>query len=75
MAKSQSFVAPIDMSERVLADGRVLVPGEHIDLDDEARADDHNARLIEEGQLLEAPSAGEQSPKTKSTQKDNGGEV
>jgi hypothetical protein len=51
--KSAQFVAPIDQSERVLADGRVLVPGEPVDLDDDAQQDPHNARLIEEGQLLE----------------------
>ena len=50
--KSAQFVAPIDQSERVLADGRVLVPGEPVDLDDDAQKDPHNARLIEEGQLL-----------------------
>lgn len=75
-SSSQSFVAPIDTSERVLSDGRVLVPGEPIDLDGEAQSDDHNARLIEEGQLIEVQTTVEQqSSKTKSTQKDSGGEA
>jgi hypothetical protein len=48
-----NFVAPLGSSERVLSSGQVVVPGEPIALDDEATSDEHNKRLIEEGQLLE----------------------
>jgi hypothetical protein len=48
-----NFVAPLGSSERVLSSGQIVVPGEPIELDDEATSDEHNKRLIEEGQLLE----------------------
>lgn len=47
------FSSPIDASERTLADGRVVVPGEPIELSKDDLKDPHNMRLIEEGQLLE----------------------
>jgi hypothetical protein len=46
------FVGPIHGRERVLSDGRVIVPGEEFELDDEAQKDEHNKRLIESGQVL-----------------------
>jgi len=71
----KTYIAPIDKSERVLSDGRVAIPGVPLDLDDDAQADEHNARLIDEGQLLELPSAGGQSVGTQSAQTEDGGEV
>lgn len=53
MAKSKNYVARVDASERVLTGGRVAVPGVPFPLDDDAQKDEHNARLIEEGQILE----------------------
>lgn len=53
MPKDKRFVAPLDSSERVLSDGRIAVPGEQVALDNDAQKDDHNKRLIEEGQLVE----------------------
>lgn len=55
MAKSKNYVARVDASERVLSGGRIAVPGTPVPLDDDAQKDEHNARLIEEGQLLEVP--------------------
>lgn len=52
-SKSKTFVSPYGASERVLAGGGIVVPGDTIDLDDEAQGDEHNKRLIEEGQLIE----------------------
>jgi hypothetical protein len=40
-----------------LDDGRVIEPGGYVELDDDATDADHNKRLIEEGQLIEAPEA------------------
>lgn len=51
----KSFVARLDSTERVLADGRVVVPGEPFDLSVDDQKDQHNKRLIEEGQIVEAP--------------------
>jgi len=51
------FVGAQGASERVLADGRVVIPGEVIDLKPEDLKDEHNKRLVDEGQLLEAPKA------------------
>jgi hypothetical protein len=56
VSKDKQFVAPLGSSERVLATGQILVPGEPVTLDDEAQKDAHTARLIEEGQLLEVQS-------------------
>lgn len=50
---SKQFASPIDASERVLADGRVIVPGTPVDLDDESQKSAHNQRLIAERQLIE----------------------
>lgn len=47
------YVAPIDASEYVLADGRIVVPGESVDLSDSDVDEPHNKRLIESGQLIE----------------------
>jgi|1185.fasta_scaffold1596724_2 hypothetical protein len=59
MAQSQSktYVAPLDVTERVLADGRVITPGEPFELSASDQNDDHNRRLIEEGKFSEATSA------------------
>lgn len=54
MPKDKRYVAPVDSSERVLSDGRIAVPGEPLALDNDALKDEHNKRLIEEGQLLES---------------------
>ena len=51
----KSYVTKLDSSERVLASGRVLVPGEPVDLDSDELKDPHNKRLIDEGQIVEAP--------------------
>lgn len=66
MAKDKQYVAPLGSSERVLTNGQVAVPGESVTLDDEAQKDEHNARLIEEGQLLEVQA--------KASPKKDGGE-
>lgn len=66
MSKDKQYVAPLGTSERVLASGRVIVPGERITLAEEDQKDEHNARLIEEGQLLEV--------QTKANPKKDGGE-
>jgi len=66
--KSKQFVSPIDRSERVLSDGRFLVPGEPFDLSEEEQQDQHNARLIEEGQILEV------EPQTQTQSTKGGGE-
>lgn len=47
------YLVTADASERVLADGRVLVPGEPVELKPEEAREPHNARLIEEGQIVE----------------------
>jgi hypothetical protein len=53
------YVAPFDASERVLSDGRPITPGEPIELKSEDLKDEHNKRLIEEGQLIKATEAKE----------------
>jgi hypothetical protein len=53
VGKSKKFVAPYGSSENVLSDGRVLIPGEPVELDDDALKDEHNQRLIEDGQIAE----------------------
>lgn len=52
------FMAPIDQSERVLVNGRYVVPGTQFQMTDEEQALEHNARLIEERQILEVPPEG-----------------
>lgn len=47
------FVGPLDATERVLADGRPIVPGEPFELKGDALKDPHNKRLIDEGQIVE----------------------
>jgi hypothetical protein len=58
-----NFVAPHGSTEHVLNNGSVAIPGEEITLDEEAMADPHNKRLIDEGQILEVAQSG--SPKKK----------
>lgn len=47
------YLINADASERVLADGRVLIPGEPVELDPDQAKEPHNKRLIDEGQLVE----------------------
>jgi hypothetical protein len=56
VAKSSQYAAPITGTERVLSSGRVVVPGEYFQLDDEELNDDHTKRLLDEGQILEVAS-------------------
>lgn len=51
--KSKMFSVRTDASERILSDGRVLVRGEPVSLDEDEQNDPHNKRLIEEGQVIE----------------------
>jgi hypothetical protein len=46
------FQATYDSKERVLADGRVVVPGEPFDLTSDDQKDSHNKRLIDSGQIV-----------------------
>jgi hypothetical protein len=50
---NKSFIAPFGISERVLAGGRVIVPGEPFEMSAEELADDHNKRVFEEGKVQE----------------------
>lgn len=47
------FYSPVDATERILASGRPVAPGETFDLKAEEVKDPHNKRLIEEGQIIE----------------------
>lgn len=67
MAKPSKFVSPPNASEHVLSDGRVLTPWEPVELDADALKDEHNKRLIEEGQIVEVKEG-------KSTSTSSGGE-
>jgi len=58
MASGKSFVASFDVSERVLADGRIITPGEPFELSAADQKDPHNARLIEEGKFSEVQTEG-----------------
>lgn len=49
----KKFASPLGSSERVLSDGSVATPGEPVMLDADAQKDEHNKRLIDEGQLVE----------------------
>lgn len=55
-----TFYAPHDASERLLASGRPLTPGATFQLTSDEMKDTHNKRLIEEGKILEVPTAKEQ---------------
>jgi hypothetical protein len=46
-----------------LADGSILAPGEAKELDAEAQADPYNARLIEEGRIVDTTAVIEEEPK------------
>lgn len=50
---SEKFYSPWDASERILASGRPLSPGEFVELTDEEMKDPHNKRLLAEGNLLQ----------------------
>lgn len=49
----KQFVTPVDSTERVLSSGQVLVPGEPVELSADDQKDEHNKRLIDEGQIVE----------------------
>jgi hypothetical protein len=49
----KQYTARVDSTERVLSSGQVLVPGEPADLSAEDQKDEHNKRLIDEGQIVE----------------------
>lgn len=55
-----SYASPLDSSERVLADGRVVTPGIIVELTKEDEKDEHNKRLIDEGQLVKVVAIKEQ---------------
>jgi hypothetical protein len=46
-------------TEAALADGRPLIRGEYVNLSREEAEDDHNNRLIADGQLLPTTTTGE----------------
>lgn len=48
------YLGSFEASERTLADGRVIVPGEPFDLSKDDLKDPHNQRLLDEGQIVEA---------------------
>jgi hypothetical protein len=52
-SQSKSYIAPLDVTERVLSDGRVITPGEPFDLSASDQNDEHNRRLIDEGKISE----------------------
>lgn len=55
---TKSFLPTTTASERTLSDGRVLIPGEAMELTREQQNDPHNKRLIQEGQIVEDKSGG-----------------
>lgn len=57
---SKKFLGVRNASERMLANGRVIVPGEPFELSDEDLKDPHNKRLISEGQIVEDKSKKEE---------------
>jgi hypothetical protein len=52
------YLVNVGATENVLADGRVMVPGEPLELKGDAAKDPHNARLISEGQIVEFKEKG-----------------
>ena len=50
-----------------LADGSILAPGEAKELDAEAQEDPFNARLIEEGHIVDTSATPEEAPKAAKT--------
>jgi hypothetical protein len=57
---AKNFLGVRDASERTLADGRVIVPGESFTLNAEDLKDPHNKRLIDEGQIVEDTTSGKE---------------
>lgn len=53
MPPVKQFMGRVGASEKVLADGSVIVLGKAFDLDDDALKDPHNKRLIDERQIVE----------------------
>lgn len=50
---TKSFLPRIGASENTLEDGRVLVPGEKVELSADDLKSEYNKRLIESGQIVE----------------------
>lgn len=48
-----TFVGTIDATERVLADGGIIIPGVPFELKGEDLNNPHNKRLIDESQIIE----------------------
>jgi len=53
MAQTKNFIAPLDITERVLPGGRVITPGDPFPLSAEEQNDDHVRRMIDEGKIAE----------------------
>jgi len=53
MAQSKNFIAPLDITERVLPGGKVITPGDPFSLTAEEQNDDHVRRMIDEGKIAE----------------------
>lgn len=51
----KQYVSKLDSSERVLADGSIISPGEPRELSSDDLKNEHNKRLLDEGQIVEAP--------------------
>jgi len=47
------FYSPVEATERILANGRPVAPGEQFELKGDELKDEHNKRLIEEGHIVE----------------------
>lgn len=54
-AKMVEVYSPHDASERILASGRPLAPGEYAEVTAKELKEPHNKRLLDEGQLLKVP--------------------
>lgn len=53
--KKIEVYSPHDASERILASGRPLAPGERAKVTADELKEPHNKRLLDEGQLLKVP--------------------
>lgn len=47
------YYSPVEATERILASGRPVAPGEQFELKADEQKDPHNKRLIDEGQIVE----------------------
>jgi hypothetical protein len=59
-----TFSGRVGASESILEDGRVIVPGEKVDLTPEQMRDPHNKRLIDDRHIIEVKSAKKKEVKT-----------